>query len=199
MSVTAADSSSSFLALEDELQLPSPSLPSPSDSFAKSSQQHVRRQSKALSISSLSDESSNGERQQRSVSAKTAVATEACRDVERELAAIETRLSVFRGRRRRIGNKEKEQEQLAVSSTSSVSSNAVDASSPIFSKLSKAQQEAGAVADQVATTLLKCDQLLQRVKSCGNKTFILLKAMELRVYTNGLCVAIRCISCIFSQ
>ncbi|KAG6602942.1 Glutathione S-transferase 1 [Phytophthora cinnamomi] len=177
MSVTAADSSSSALALNDELH-----SPPPSDSFAKSSQQSLRRQSKALSISSLSDESSKGGAlQHHSVSSK-AVATEACRDVERELAAIETRLSVFRGRRRHIDSgptllnavapgkvkipPNQPKEQLAVSPTPSVSSNTADASSPIFSKLSKAQQEAGAVADQVATTLMKCDQLLQRVKSC---------------------------------
>ncbi|KAE9348794.1 hypothetical protein PF008_g7191 [Phytophthora fragariae] len=177
MSVTAMDSSSSVLSLDGELQLPPPSLPSPSDTFPKTSQHHLRRQSKALSISSLSDESLKGERQHRAVSSKT-VATEACRDVELELAAIETRLSVFRGRRKHNDNGNrvaplevencigKGKEQLALSPTSSVPSSAVDASSPIFSKLSKAQQEAGAVADQVATTLMKCDQLLQRVKSC---------------------------------
>ncbi|GMF42113.1 unnamed protein product [Phytophthora fragariaefolia] len=155
MSVTAADTSSSFLALSGELQS---SLP-PSDSF--------RRQSKALSLSSLSDEL------QHSVSSKE-VASEACRDVERELAAIETRLSVFRGRRRTDGKStfanavsaDRAKEKVADSLTSSVSSNAADASSPIFSRLSKAQQETGAVADQVATTLMKCDQLLQRAKSC---------------------------------
>lgn len=189
MPVTAVDSSSSLRALEGELQssLQSspPSAPSPSDSLPRNSQvsSPPRRHSKALSISSLSDENASGT----NFVATKVVATEACRDVERELAAIETRLSVFRGRRRQNDSgsthpplqsktqdgsncptsPDKEVEDAAVSPSSSVSSNAVDASSPIFSKLFKAQQEAGAVADQVATTLMKCDQLLQRVKSCG--------------------------------
>ncbi|KAG7386228.1 hypothetical protein PHYPSEUDO_000549 [Phytophthora pseudosyringae] len=165
MSVTAADASSGLLGSEGDAQ----SAKRPADPHSKPQ----RRQSKALSISSLSDESS--------VTTK-AVATEACRDVERELAAIETRLSVFRGRRRRDDSGQNAVAPIQIqddrnahmgpddgappSPSSSVSSNAVDASSPIFS-LSKAQQEAGAVADQVATTLMKCDQLLQRVKSCG--------------------------------
>ncbi|KAG1709065.1 hypothetical protein DVH05_022696 [Phytophthora capsici] len=160
MSVTAVDSSSGIGVIESELQLSVQSV----DDLPLESAKLLRRPSKALSISSLSDES---------VKEKNSVAKEACRDVERELAAIETRLSVFRGRRRdksgfaslnavaplQTNHKENGEDEIE-----SVSS---DNSSPIFSKLSKAQREAGAVADQVATTLLKCDELLQRVKSNG--------------------------------
>ncbi|KAG3025612.1 hypothetical protein PC121_g9011 [Phytophthora cactorum] len=162
MSVTAADTTAS---LEGELQ----SAADPPDSSKPQ-----RRQSKALSISSLSDERDRN---------SNTTATEACRDVERELAAIETRLSAFRGRRRRKNSESnpnavaplqnKMQDGISRDKTDedspkspfSVSSN-MDTSSPIFSKLSKAQQEAEAVAEQVATTLMKCDQLLQRAKSC---------------------------------
>ncbi|KAG6961349.1 hypothetical protein JG688_00009126 [Phytophthora aleatoria] len=163
MSVTAADTTAS---LEGELQ---------SAADPPESSKPQRRQSKALSISSLSDERDRN---------SNTTATEACRDVERELAAIETRLSAFRGRRRRKDsesnpnavaplqikmqdgiNRDKTDED-SPKSPFSVSSN-MDTSSPIFSKLSKAQQEAEAVAEQVATTLMKCDQLLQRAKSCA--------------------------------
>ncbi|KAF1787851.1 hypothetical protein GQ600_12860 [Phytophthora cactorum] len=164
MSVTAADTTAS---LEGELQ---------SAADTPDSSKPQRRQSKALSISSLSDERDRN---------SNTTATEACRDVERELAAIETRLSAFRGRRRRKNSESnpnavaplqnKMQDGISRDKTDedspkspfSVSSN-MDTSSPIFSKLSKAQQEAEAVAEQVATTLMKCDQLLQRAKSCAS-------------------------------
>uniref|UniRef100_H3HDE7 Uncharacterized protein n=1 Tax=Phytophthora ramorum TaxID=164328 RepID=H3HDE7_PHYRM len=185
----SADSSPSLQALEGEVQSPLQSAELAVDPPVKISHEsappkRIRRRSKALSISSLSDESSADKN---SVTAK-AIAVEACHDVDRELAAIETRLSVFRGRRRRQdsgtyesavvplqskneddavhSNHDEIKENEPISPSSSASSNAVGAASPTFSKLSEAHREAGAVADQVATTLLKCDQLLQRVKSC---------------------------------
>ncbi|OWZ21241.1 hypothetical protein PHMEG_0004245 [Phytophthora megakarya] len=152
MSVTADMSSS--LALNTEQTAASASDP-----------QLERRQSTALSISSLSDESSRPQ-----TSESKTVATEACRDVERELEAIETRLSAFQERRRNDKStsqnaKDKEEDKSDQSSVSNTSSQ-------IFSKLSKAQQEAGAVADQVATTLMKCDQLLQRAKSSASNASV---------------------------
>ncbi|GMF29261.1 unnamed protein product [Phytophthora lilii] len=172
----SVNSSPDLLVAQGELQS---SLHASADVSAKNSLEHSsplqleRRNSKALSISSLSNESANA----KSSVTTHAIATEACRDVERELAAIETRLSVFRGRRRQDSSTfshavrpldgDKDNMDAPVSPSSSVSSNAIDASSPTISKLSKAHQEAGAVAHQVATTLMKCDQLLQRVKSCG--------------------------------
>jgi len=159
MSATTADARARLQALGGELQ-----TALQSGDVASS-----RRHSKALSISSLSDESSSAQ-------ATKAVATEACRDVERELAAIETRLSVFRGRRRRHDSGSTSQNAVAPlqtkmataeQSASSASSKGLEASSPTSSTLSNAQREAGEVAEQVATTLKKCDQLLQRVKSCG--------------------------------
>ncbi|KAL4158428.1 hypothetical protein PRNP1_004204 [Phytophthora ramorum] len=185
----SADSSPSLQALEGEVQSPLQSAELAVDPLVKTSHEsappkRIRRRSKALSISSLSDESSADKN---SVTAK-AIAAEACCEVDRELAAIETRLSVFRGRRRRQdsgtyesavvplqskneddavhSNRDEVKENEPISLSSSASSNAVGAASPTFSKLSEAHREAGAVADQVATTLLKCDQLLQRVKSC---------------------------------
>ncbi|KUF96838.1 hypothetical protein AM587_10006151 [Phytophthora nicotianae] len=164
MSVTAADTT---VSLEGELQ-------SAADPPENTKPQ--RRQSKALSISSLSDESSKDR-------SSNAIATEACHDVERELAAIETRLSAFRGRRQRKdsesnpnavaplqtkiqdGASHDNADEISPKSPLSVSSN-LDTSSPTSSKLSKAQQEAEAVAKQVASTLMKCDQLLQRAKYC---------------------------------
>ncbi|KAI9988104.1 hypothetical protein PInf_024365 [Phytophthora infestans] len=157
MSVTAADTT---ISLEGELQ----SAVDPPESSTPQ-----RQQSKALSISSLSDESKDN-----------AIASEACRDVDRELAAINTRLSAFQRRRQRKDNVSKlnavaplepsqEKAHDARASPSSSVSSSLETSSPIFSKLSKAQQETEAVAEQVATTLMKCDQLLQRVKSCAVK------------------------------
>ncbi|KAF4037651.1 hypothetical protein GN244_ATG10388 [Phytophthora infestans] len=154
MSVTAADTT---ISLEGELQ----SAVDPPESSTPQ-----RQQSKALSISSLSDESKDN-----------AIASEACRDVDRELAAINTRLSAFQRRRQRKDNVSKlnavaplepsqEKAHDARASPSSSVSSSLETSSPIFSKLSKAQQETEAVAEQVATTLMKCDQLLQRAKSC---------------------------------
>lgn len=106
------------------------------------------RRASVLSISSLSGDP---------------VATDACRDVDRELKAIEARLDLFRDRRRRPEeiDVKKDDASAPESPVSSVSS------SPTFSKLTKARRQAGQVADEVATTLSKCDQLLQRVKSCG--------------------------------
>ncbi|KAL3667109.1 hypothetical protein V7S43_008050 [Phytophthora oleae] len=161
MSVTAADSSSGLVAPEGALQLSLQTVVDPPLESAKL----LRRPSKALSISSLSDES---------VKDKSSVAKEACRDVDRELAAIETRLSVFRSRRRNdsgstslnaVAPLQRTHNSKNEDTLESPSSPASDNSSPIFSKLSRAQREAGAVADQVATTLMKCDELLQRVKS----------------------------------
>ncbi|POM62373.1 Chemotaxis protein [Phytophthora palmivora] len=161
MSITADMSSN--LVLEGDTVVSPPDL----------TLQLERRESKALSISSLSNESQN--------SVAKAVATEACRDVERELEAIETRLSAFQGRRLRNDSESTSQNAVAPlqstiedkSDKDEHASTASNASSQIFSKLSKAQQEAGAVADQVASTLMKCDQLLQRVKYGvhGNEVF----------------------------
>ncbi|CEG41207.1 uncharacterized protein PHALS_11570 [Plasmopara halstedii] len=134
-----------------------------------------RRHSKALSLSSLSDESSKDTNFK-------AFSNEACRDVERELEALKARLHVLQRRRQHQNTSQDTITPCKIKMQgASVGPGKIDhalmsisSSAPLIetnysstvSTLSKAQQEAEAVADQVATTLKKCDQLLLRAKSC---------------------------------
>jgi hypothetical protein len=144
-----------------------------------------RRKSSALSLSHLTPvtppvRGANGE---------TRLASDAVRDIERELEAVEARLSVFRERRETANDDSVDDEEDRLPSQDPTEkelipvekqiAKAVDLSSPTRTEKPphlRMTQQAGEVADEVDHALATCDRLVQQAKLHGKGHPLLLVA-----------------------